>query len=255
MSNDTTALKRCPACGETKLRSEFGKHKSKKDGLQPYCKFCSNKKARERREADPERARGIRARCYAKTGDRVKEKKRQQRAANPEASRLYQRQYYEVNRDKALKKHRRWTASNADKVREYNRLYKATNSESGIVHSHRRRARKLALPDKFTSQDWTRCLEYFNYTCAVCGRQLRDLFATHTAAADHWIALTDKRPGNPGTVPWNIVPLCHGQRGCNGSKHNTPAEEWLKWKFGATRAAKILERVNAYFEWVKQRPE
>lgn len=35
--------KRCPTCGEEKSLSEFGRNKSKKDGLQVHCKLCRRK--------------------------------------------------------------------------------------------------------------------------------------------------------------------------------------------------------------------
>ena len=33
-------MKRCPKCGETKLRSEFHKSRQKPDGLDVWCAFC-----------------------------------------------------------------------------------------------------------------------------------------------------------------------------------------------------------------------
>jgi hypothetical protein len=116
----------------------------------------------------------------------------------------------------------------------------------------RRRARKRNLPDHFTRQDWQRCLEYFNHCCAICGRQLKDLFGTHTAAADHWVPLTS--PDCPGTVPTNIVPMCHGIGGCNPSKAANNAEQWLIKRFGKRKAKKKLAEIEAYFEWLKTNP-
>lgn len=66
---------------------------------------------------------------------------------------------------------------------------------------------------------------------------------------DHFIALTDTRPNNPGTVPTNIVPSCGI---CNDSKGNKNAAEWLIAKFGKRRAYAILKRIEIYFEWVKE---
>jgi hypothetical protein len=69
---------------------------------------------------------------------------------------------------------------------------------------------------------------------------------------DHWIALSDPRPDNPGTVPTNIVPLCHGIGGCNNRKSNRDPVEFLETEFGVRRARQILTRINAYFAWVKE---
>ena len=41
--------KRCPGCSKVKLRSEFSKQRSRKDGLDPYCEACrSERRATER---------------------------------------------------------------------------------------------------------------------------------------------------------------------------------------------------------------
>jgi hypothetical protein len=114
----------------------------------------------------------------------------------------------------------------------------------------RRRARKLALPDYFTILDWQYALDYFNDCCAACGRQLTDLFGTHKANADHWIPLAS--PDCPGTVPGNIVPLCGGEGGCNNSKSDKDPEEWLIARFGKRKGKAILQRINAYFDWIRQ---
>src|SRR5512141_2961524 len=87
--------------------------------------------------------------------------------------------------------------------------------------------RKRKLPDTFTDQDWQRALEYWDYKCAVCGRP-RGLW--HTLAADHWIPLSD--PECPGTIPTYIVPLCHGEGGCNNSKRSRSPQAWLEAKLG-----------------------
>ncbi len=40
-------MKICSKCKLSKPKSDFGKNKSRKDGLQYYCKECSKKKSRE----------------------------------------------------------------------------------------------------------------------------------------------------------------------------------------------------------------
>ena len=114
----------------------------------------------------------------------------------------------------------------------------------------RRRAREYALPDTLTAEQWGRALDYFNGCCAVCGRQLNDLFGTHYVSADHWIPLA--KPGCPGTTADNIVPLCHGIGGCNNRKHYSLPEQWLKRMFGTKQANKVLKRVETYFVWVRE---
>lgn len=107
-------------------------------------------------------------------------------------------------------------------------------------------AAKRALPNAFTSDAWMFALNYFGHCCAVCGRP-QGLW--HVLSADHWIPLTS--PDCTGTVPSNIVPLCHGIAGCNNSKSNKNPQEWLRAKFSPHRAKQILARINVYFETLR----
>ncbi|MEP7288112.1 MAG: hypothetical protein ABI947_20345 [Chloroflexota bacterium] len=106
--------------------------------------------------------------------------------------------------------------------------------------------RKRELPNTFTSQDWQRALEYWDYKCAVCERP-RGLW--HTLAQDHWIPLTN--PLCPGTNATNILPLCHGTDGCNNSKGKLLPEVWLHKKLGKRRAVRKLEEIQTYFHWIE----
>jgi hypothetical protein len=107
-------------------------------------------------------------------------------------------------------------------------------------------ARKRELPNTFTTQQWRTALDYWDHRCAVCERP-RGLW--HTVAADHWVPLT--APDCPGTMPTNIVPLCHGADGCNNSKGAKRPEVWLQQKLGKRRGNKKLAQINSYFDWVQ----
>lgn len=50
--------KTCHLCKESKLFTDFNKSSKSKDGLQHYCRACSNKNRKEWDLADPERTRG-----------------------------------------------------------------------------------------------------------------------------------------------------------------------------------------------------
>jgi ribosomal protein S27AE len=106
--------------------------------------------------------------------------------------------------------------------------------------------RKRGLPHEFGERDWRRCLDYWGHKCAVCERP-RGLW--HTLAADHWIPLTASEC--PGTVPTNIVPLCHGEGGCNNSKGKKSPGEWLEARLGPQAAFQKQLQIDAYFLWVK----
>lgn len=111
----------------------------------------------------------------------------------------------------------------------------------------RRRARVRNLPNDYTSTDWQNALNYFYGCCAICGRQ-QGFF--HTLAMDHWIPLSSSNC--PGTVPSNIVPLCHGIDGCNNSKGNRDALEWLTSKYGKQKAKEKFNNIQTYFASIKK---
>ena len=143
-----------------------------------------------------------------------------------------------------------------ERERQCNREWrqKPENKLKAIIKSNRRRARKVALPDTLTPADIDRMMEYWDGRCAVCGRQTG--FWTFTAL-DHWIPLNNSEC--PGTIPTNMIPLCHGKKGvpigdpsCNVSKHDKTPETWLIQRFGKCKASQILKQIEAYFEWVRQ---
>jgi hypothetical protein len=131
----------------------------------------------------------------------------------------------------------------SEKQREYQKKYRETarGREVRKANTHRRRARKLNAIDDLTNDEWLYALDYFNHNCAVCGRP-RGLW--HTLAADHWIPLVK----GGGTTKTNIIPLCHGQLGCNNSKLNKDPEQWVRENYSKSKAGKIIKRINAYFK-------
>lgn len=155
--------------------------------------------------------------------------------------------------------------------REYEYKYRETNREQinlrkrtkysdcaetkagAILRAHIRRSRLHGLPASFSDDDMIFMLGYFNSCCAVCGCALNGLFVT--VALDHWIPVSS--PDCPGTVPENIVPLCHARRGgmggCNLSKSGKPAHTWLIETYGKRKGGQILSRIEAYFDRVTAR--
>lgn len=163
--------------------------------------------------------------------------------------------YQQANKKRIISNTREWQKANPEKVSSHIKRWQKANPRKMKMAAIRRRSRKESLPTELTDYDWQQAIEYFNGCCAVCGRQLKDLFATHRAAADHWIPVSYEGADNPGTVPENIVPLCHGLDGCNNKKNAKLPDVWLKEQYGTRKANEILARINAYFEWVKSQKE
>lgn len=207
----------------------------------------AKEKARQyRRKRGSVTNRKYNAEYYQKNRGRVREHIQRWESANSEHLQQKRREWRERNREHMREMVRLWAVANKEQRREYLREWRKANPELVKAIQMRRRARELSLPATLTADDWQYAKDYFNGCCAICGRQLKDLFGTHTAAADHWVPLSK----GGGSTPGNIVPLCHGQDGCNNSKHDADPIVWLqkkhpkKWK-------QILARIQAYFESVK----
>lgn len=107
------------------------------------------------------------------------------------------------------------------------------------VSSNISRAGKLGLPGIWSYEEWYAARYYFGFSCAVCGQNYRRL------VADHWINLN--APECPGTVCYNMLPLCTW---CNTCKSDKRPEYWLGHWFND--ASDIIEKVNVYFKWIRK---
>jgi len=181
---------------------------------------------------------------------------------------LYQRRVCKTCTQKQNKEYKKeWSPKNRERRKQYDHEYrmrpenrkrkrelsrKHIKSPEGkireIIKFHNYQSRKLSLPNTLTPDQWQNALNYFNGCCAVCGRQLNDMFGEFTSAMDHWIPLSYKGDDNPGTVAQNIIPLCHGIDGCNNRKKNIMPDIWLERQFGKRKAKKIMVRIQSYLE-------
>ncbi len=247
--------KQCSECLEWKPGTIefFASAANRADGLYPLCKACSNEKGREYA-----RARGVQPKQITRTDDEKRcptceewkpltaEFFYPNRASLSGfapyckvCAKTYTHQMYLQNKDIRLAWNKEWAQRNSNKVRQIAR-----------ITSQRRRSRERAVFVNYSQNDWQRALDYFGGCCAVCGRPPG---LWHKMAMDHWIPISSL--DCPGTIPLNIVPLCHGAGGCNNSKSNKDALSWLVDQFGEHKAKKILTRIEAYFERVRQQDQ
>lgn len=183
------------------------------------------------------RRRSEKVKLYRRRSD-VKARDRKRRQS--EKGKAYERNYRKTSRYIAIHQ--------SQEFRQRIKIYR--NSPRGkavrMASFGRRRAREVNLPCSFSTSIWEHCLEYFNHRCAVC---LRPVGLWHTLAADHWIPIAS--PNCPGTIPTNIVPLCHGEGGCNNQKNKQMPDVWLIDKYGIRKARRILKKIGDYFDSVK----
>lgn len=244
--NDTPKVRRCSVCKqEFPLTSEHW-HRDKRDshGFVWKCKECAKLKSREWVAENRERNKENCKRYYEENQEQVQA----YRKGHAEQIALGKRSWRKANPDKVKKQKSESQKRHRDSANVRSRRYIQNNPEKVNLRVHARIARKRELPFAFTPEDWERCLEHFHHCCAVCGRPAG---FWHTIAKDHWIPVNYKGDDNPGTVPTNIVPLCHstrdGEGGCNNSKKNKMPHDWLLSRYGKREAAVIEARIAAYF--------
>lgn len=235
-------LKKCTKCGSEYPATPdyFHRAKTGRDGLRSDCKLCvqayhkSNSKLLSQRAMEYQKAYPEKQKEYVRRWRRKHPEYNQRwRQRNPELVREQTRRQ-EATRDKEKKRLStlRWRKNNPERHSANRRAY---------------RGKKRGLPVQWNNHYWLKCLGYWHYCCAVCGAQLRDLFGKVKPNADHWIPLDYKGADNPGTVPGNMICLCNS---CNSSKNYKLPEVWLMERYGNRKAAEILKRVKAYFEWI-----
>jgi hypothetical protein len=249
-----STFKQCRKCGELKSadHEHFFAHSKTKDGLQPYCKTCDRAAATEWVKANRDRKSAYDKAYRASHKERKAATSKAYRAANRKRLVEYDKEKYLADPDKENARNKAWRDANREHLKTYrknnrertvayNKTWREANPEKRRVGWHRYVARKFSLPSDFTPADWKYALEYFSGCCAACGRQPG---LWHTLAADHWIPLTS--PDCPGTVRWNMVPLCHGIDGCNNQKFNKKPDAWLIDQFGKRKGRTILLKIEAF---------
>jgi hypothetical protein len=245
-------MKRCTKCSKEKPATfeYFNRRAQGKNGMCSHCKECENNKMKSWRDNNLDRARQVeRSRYYCRV-EHYRAKTRNQKRKTKEKNNDYSRRYHALNKERINRRSRAYHLAHQGEIgNRKQRWYRSGGKIIVKTIGMKRRARHHNLPDSFTSVQWSRCLDHFQHRCAACGRPAG---LWHTLAGDHWVAIADLRPDNPGTVAWNIVPLCHGIGGCNNSKGDKDPVEWLNGRYGKRKAAEILKRITDYFECVKR---
>ena len=107
----------------------FYPDKSKKTGLSSRCRECRKADMERRRKEDPENAKAINRRCYAKHQERRVEEKRLERAANPEKVREINKRSYAKHRERRREGERAYRKNNPEKVNARNQRWREQNPE------------------------------------------------------------------------------------------------------------------------------
>jgi hypothetical protein len=211
----------CSKCGILKALDDFRplRGKNRKAGARrSECKDCATLVEKAYHAAHPD----VRPRNHRAYYD-----------ANQDAICRRANVYYYANQEERMAAHRAWTKANPDKAN---------------AHTRKRKTAKRGLPSTFTHEEQAFCRQYFNYACAICGKEEGFQWLI---GLDHWIPLKLQRC--PGTVATNMIPLCHGIGGCNNKKGCKDPALWLDKYVGPRKAAHIVRKINAYFAAVRER--
>lgn len=232
---DILLWKYCKGCNSWKLKTNFNKQKSNKDGLFGVCKSCwsiqckvykeknldavkANKKKWSKEHAEQETQR--KKKWYLDNAEKEKEKTRKRRAENPEKYYLKGRKWREENKDKANEYARvwrsanlekssaiksKWQAENKDKVNEINQEWRKANPDKTKQYRHNRRASVMGNGGIIKAQEWKDLCNFYGNKCLCCGRS--DVSLT----LDHVIPLIK---GGSNLID-NAQPLCQS---CNSRK-------------------------------------
>lgn len=230
---DSIPEKRCNKCKNfyPPTHEYWYKSKYQSSGLSTYCKTCERARSRDYHHRNPEKVKAAKKDWIEKNRDKHLAIKKRHYFKYHDKHMARMDKYYEEHSQDFIDRVKQWREDNPEKY-----------AIQSAVQFNKRRARKQALPDTFTNDDWLHALEYFGNCCAVCGRP-KGLW--HKLSADHWIPITS--PNCTGTIPSNIVPLCHGIDGCNNKKNKQHPDEWLIKTFGKRKAKKIAKRIQDYF--------
>ena len=98
-------------------------------------------------------------------------------------------------------------------MKEYMPEYYKNNKAKFYTYTENRRARKAALINDLTQEQWFGLLADFDGVCAYCQEN-------KATEMDHFYPLSK----GGGTTVSNIVPAC---KPCNKSKYNHDPLEWL----------------------------
>jgi len=99
-------MKKCNTCKRELLLSDFGKNRSRKDGLTDQCRNCRNEYTKEYNKKYPERCSQRRKQHRQKNSVKIKAGIKSWRERHPEKSRQYNAKYRVHNKDKIATRRR-----------------------------------------------------------------------------------------------------------------------------------------------------
>lgn len=220
----------CKKCGREFPETEeyFVKSKECKCGISFMCKICKALYCKQYQEENKEHLIKYLKQYEEKNKTHLNNFRKQYREDNKEHIAEFKKQYREDNKQFIAEKSKQYYTENKKHIEEgkkiyreknreyfteYFKQYKRNNKEYFRLKDQKRRALKCSLPYTLTLEQWKKCVEYFNHSCAYCGKEEK-------LSQDHLIALSK----GGGYEAGNIIPACPY---CNSSKGTKEAWDWF----------------------------
>lgn len=209
-------LKKCTSCGEVKPANSdnFGKDRSKKDGMRPSCKECKKISDKSYVEKNKEKVISKKKEWYRKNIEENRAIRRdysaKRRLENPEAERDRVALWVSENRDQSRAHKAAWAKKNPDKIRVKNRkLYlskrdhhlkickrwRYENKELRALYARSRYATKFNAEGSHTADDVFLKLKLQKSKCAYCFADVSGGYQV-----DHIIPLSKGGSDNPDNI-------------------------------------------------------
>lgn len=157
-------MKRCSGCKKEKPVSEYGKNRTRKDGLQHCCKECR----RQRAALNRDEINAKRTAYYAENRDKILAQQAQYRSEHQEELRAYQARYRAENPEKSRAAVVRWHKRNPERVKEIKATSRAKNPQASRSNCQKRRAQKNGAP-LIQKTDLATVAKRSKYCCGICG--------------------------------------------------------------------------------------
>ena len=259
--DETTGLKECSKCKESKYPDRFSKAPERKDGLNPWCKDCKNRRKRERnRERNPPlfNAETNTKKC-SKCGEQKDVSNFTKRSSSKdgfhywcrscvkffsdvewlEGRRESQKKYTERNKDKIAT--RRKAYQQTDAYKELQKTYYAKDPERYRGYTNKRRILKGQAcvegePTPTIEGLRTRDGDYCYYCSSLLDFevQVNRKFSNSAATVEHLTPIFRE-----GTHTYdNTVLAC---RKCNSQKGAKTEEEYYEYLKNIEKHEKIIE--------------
>lgn len=205
MGTETSNLKLCRKCGETKSVSEFFK-RSDCNGYRHTCKLCSSKRAKTYYLANKSTMNAQSVKWAKDNPEKMLANRKRRYISHREKYREAARASYWKNRDVELDRQTRSRKEYPEKWRAWWRKSNSKHKDRCNANYHNYKARKRGNGGKHTAAEWRELCNKYGNRCLCCG-------STEHLTKDHVVPLS---LGGTNAID-NIQPLCLS---CNSRKGN-----------------------------------